>query len=81
MREMMAFMQDLQLFQYGEYMVIYIDMMTYDIREAHKYWWSKEKSLVYALKCDLNGAGPLFACVTVCVSMFVRGLTHSYSWP
>ncbi|CAG7718784.1 unnamed protein product [Allacma fusca] len=40
LREMMGNMQNLQLFQNGEYIVIYIDMMTYSIREAYKYIWN-----------------------------------------
>lgn len=39
--EMMTNMQALQLFDNGEYMVIYIDMETYSVREAVKYLWSK----------------------------------------
>lgn len=38
---MMTTMQALQLFDEGEYMVIYVDMMTYSVREAQKYLWSK----------------------------------------
>lgn len=39
--DMMMTMQALQLFDEGEYMVIYVDMMTYSVREAQKYLWSK----------------------------------------
>lgn len=39
--ELMTNMQALQLFDNGEYMVIYIDMETYSVREAVKYLWSK----------------------------------------
>lgn len=39
--DMMSAMQGLQLFDNGEYMVIYVDMMTYSMREATKYLWSK----------------------------------------
>lgn len=34
-------MEAAQLFANGEYMVIYVDMMTYSIKEAQKYLWSK----------------------------------------
>lgn len=39
--DMMMTMQALQLFDQGEYMVIYVDMMTYSVKEAQKYLWSK----------------------------------------
>lgn len=39
--DMMTTMESLQLFNAGEFMVIYVDMMTYSIREAQKYLWSK----------------------------------------
>lgn len=39
--DMMMTMQALQLFDEGEYMVIYVDMMTYSVREAQKYLWSE----------------------------------------
>jgi len=39
--EMMTNMQALQLFDNGEYMVIYIDMETYSRKDAVKYLWSK----------------------------------------
>lgn len=38
--DMMTTMNALQLFDAGEYMVIYVDMMTYSTREAQKYLWS-----------------------------------------
>lgn len=37
--DMMGTMQSLQLFQNGEYMVIFVDTMTYQYREAYKYLW------------------------------------------
>lgn len=37
--EMMGTMQSLQLFQNGEYLVIFVDTMTYSRREALKYLW------------------------------------------
>lgn len=37
--EMMGTMQSLQLFQNGEYLVIFVDIMTYSRREALKYLW------------------------------------------
>ncbi|KAK9512964.1 hypothetical protein O3M35_001263 [Rhynocoris fuscipes] len=37
--DMMTTMQALQMFENGEYMVIYVDMMTYSPREATKYLW------------------------------------------
>ncbi|KAK6625291.1 Receptor-type guanylate cyclase Gyc76C [Polyplax serrata] len=40
--DMMMTMQALQLFDEGEYMVIYVDMMTYSVREAQKYLWKPE---------------------------------------
>jgi len=39
--EMMGTMQSLKMFEDGEYLVIYIDMETYDKKEAFKYLWSK----------------------------------------
>lgn len=37
--EMMGTMQSLQLFQNGEYLVIFVEMMTYQKREALNYLW------------------------------------------
>lgn len=37
--DMMNVMQSAQLFEHGEYMVIYVDMNTYSIKEASKYLW------------------------------------------
>lgn len=37
--DMMNVMQSAQLFEHGEYMVIYVDMNTYSIKEATKYLW------------------------------------------
>ncbi|XP_014244196.1 receptor-type guanylate cyclase Gyc76C-like [Cimex lectularius] len=37
--DMMTTMQALEMFEKGEYLVIYIDMMTYSPREAIKYLW------------------------------------------
>lgn len=39
--DIMNAMEAAQLFANGEYMVIYVDMMTYSIKEAQKYLWSK----------------------------------------
>lgn len=39
--DLMNTMQTAQLFDKGEYMVIYVDMNTYSEKEAHKYLWSK----------------------------------------
>lgn len=39
--DMMNSMQGQRLLDNGEYMVIYVDMMTYSQREAQKYLWSK----------------------------------------
>lgn len=39
--DLMNTMQTAQLFEKGEYMVIYIDMNTYSDKEAHKYLWSE----------------------------------------
>lgn len=41
--EMMTAMETVQLFEKGEYLVIYVDMMTYSTREAHKYLWKTEE--------------------------------------
>nr|XP_018907598.1 PREDICTED: receptor-type guanylate cyclase Gyc76C-like isoform X1 [Bemisia tabaci] len=38
--DMMATMQALQMFENGEYMVIYVDMNTYSLKDAHKYLWT-----------------------------------------
>lgn len=37
--DLMNAMQTLQLFDLGEYMVIYVDMMTHSLKEATKYLW------------------------------------------
>lgn len=37
--DMMNAMQSMQLLEQGEYMVIYVDMNTYSIKEATKYLW------------------------------------------
>jgi hypothetical protein len=39
--EMMTAMDAFQLFVKGEYMIIYVDMLTYSPKEALKYLWSK----------------------------------------
>lgn len=39
--DMMNSMQSQRLLDDGEYMVIYVDMMTYSPREAQKYLWSE----------------------------------------
>lgn len=39
--DMMNSMQNQKLLENGEYMVIYVDMMTYSSREAQKYLWSE----------------------------------------
>lgn len=39
--ELMNTMQTSQLFEHGEYIVIYVDMNTYSEKEAHKFIWSK----------------------------------------
>lgn len=39
--DFMQIMQTLQLFDNGEYMVIYVDMETYSDKEAHRYLFSK----------------------------------------
>lgn len=39
--ELMNTMQSHQLFDNGEYLVIYVDMETYSVTEARKYLWSK----------------------------------------
>lgn len=45
--ELMNTMQTSQLFEQGEYIVIYVDMNTYSEKEAHKYIWSKWKFYWY----------------------------------
>lgn len=49
--DMMMTMQALQLFDQGEYMVIYVDMMTYSVKEAQKYLWKPEAFDKYT-SCD-----------------------------
>lgn len=39
--DLMNTMQTVQLFDKGEYMVIYVDMDTYSDKQAHKYLYSK----------------------------------------
>lgn len=41
--QLMEAMDSLKLFQNGEYMVIFVDMMTYSSRESHKYIWTPEQ--------------------------------------
>lgn len=41
--DMMNAMDNHQLFSKGEYMVIFVDMMTYSIREAQKYLWKVDQ--------------------------------------
>ncbi|XP_026477197.1 receptor-type guanylate cyclase Gyc76C-like [Ctenocephalides felis] len=43
--DMMNTMESAQLFENGEYMVIFVDMMTYSPREAKNYLWSSEQLL------------------------------------
>lgn len=40
--DMMNTMHTAQLFDNGEYMVIYVDMNTYSMKEAQKYLWRPE---------------------------------------
>ncbi|KAF4520110.1 hypothetical protein B566_EDAN010266 [Ephemera danica] len=40
--DMMTSMQALQLFDHGEYMVIYVDMQTYSVKDAVRYLWKNE---------------------------------------
>lgn len=49
--DMMNTMESAQLFENGEYMVIFVDMMTYSPREAKNYLWSK---LNYILMLYIN---------------------------
>ena len=46
--DLMNTMQTAQLFENGEYMVIYVDMDTYSDKQAHKYLWSEYFSLTNA---------------------------------
>lgn len=39
--DMMLHMQANQMFENGEYVVIFVDLRTYSPREAYKYIWSK----------------------------------------
>lgn len=39
--DLMNTMQTVQLFDNGEYMVLYVDMDTYSDKQAHKYLYSK----------------------------------------
>jgi hypothetical protein len=39
--DLMITMQTAQLFENGEYVVIYVDTNTYSAKDAHKYLWSK----------------------------------------
>lgn len=39
--DLMNTMQTAQLFDNAEYMVIYVDMNTYSLKDARKYLWSK----------------------------------------
>lgn len=41
--EMMTSMDTVQLFAKGEYLVIFVDMMTYSPKEANKYLWKPEQ--------------------------------------
>lgn len=41
--DFMNTMQSVQLFDNGEYMVIYVDMDTYSDKQAHKYLYSKSE--------------------------------------
>lgn len=39
--ELMNTMQTARLFDKGEYMVIYVDMNTYSLKESRNFLWSK----------------------------------------
>lgn len=56
--DLMGAMQTLQLFDQGEYMVIYVDMINYSVKEAAKYLWSK---------CEKNyfHLGSLYICYLI----------------
>lgn len=49
--QLMEAMDSLKLFQDGEYMVIFVDMMTYLARESHKYIWTPDQMTKYR-SCD-----------------------------
>nr|CAD7464816.1 unnamed protein product [Timema tahoe] len=44
LNDLMTAMNALQLFDNGDYVVIYVDMMTYTTREARKYLWSEYRT-------------------------------------
>lgn len=46
--DMMNTMESAQLFENGEYMVIFVDMMTYSPREAKNYLWSEYTHYCYS---------------------------------
>jgi hypothetical protein len=39
--EMMGTMESLKLFEKGDYLVLYVDMETYERKEAYGYLWRK----------------------------------------
>ncbi|XP_063921313.1 receptor-type guanylate cyclase Gyc76C-like isoform X1 [Zophobas morio] len=51
--DLMITMQTAQLFEYGEYIVIYVDTNTYSEKDAHQYLWKPEVFAKYD-SCDKN---------------------------
>lgn len=51
--DMMTAMESIQLFSKGEYMMIYVDMMTYSPRDTSRYFWKTDVS--HTVKsCDMD---------------------------
>lgn len=51
--DMMASMESVQLFSKGQYMVIFVDMMTYSPRDANRYLW-KTDQFTKLTSCDMD---------------------------
>lgn len=52
--DMMGSMETIQLFNKGEYMVIFVDMMTYNPKEALKYLWKVDQITQYKSCQDVD---------------------------
>lgn len=51
--DMMASMESVQLFSKGQYMVIFVDMMTYSPRDGNRYLW-KTDIFTKLTSCDMD---------------------------
>lgn len=72
--DLMNTMQSVQLFDNGEYMVIYVDMDTYSDKQAHKYLYSKSEKCNVFISYDQKIYNHLYYFYVSCSMTQNRGL-------